>query len=285
MMTLRQYTCGALGALQPLLLLLGGLPLPHRSPGVGMISRGRVRNFELSSVLLHFAVTGSLKLPEASLFLVSPFFMAVLFCFLLQLRINKHCEYVQTALKLIATLIISSFTLFIGGGWSSGSETIVHSMGMILLILSVSIHPITGNFIIPCVVDGTAFIFRNPGLSMIPLNRDVDLTTMKSIYADEAFEGESTQRFDFPVYFPSVPFPAEVTVLVEGHALFEIIKSTHVLQLLSTLLTITWLGLISFAKPVIQPCSLHLKLCIRYLPWNDRHIRLGPGAYFQTALK
>ncbi|GJX52574.1 hypothetical protein Tco_0280943 [Tanacetum coccineum] len=61
MMTLRQYTCGALGALQPLLLLLGDLLLPHRSPGMGMIFRGRVRNFELSSVLLHFAVTESLK--------------------------------------------------------------------------------------------------------------------------------------------------------------------------------------------------------------------------------
>ncbi|GKF01251.1 hypothetical protein Tco_0028174 [Tanacetum coccineum] len=68
MMTLHQYTCGALGALQPLLLLLGGLLLPHRSPGTGMIFRGRVRNFELSSVLLHFAMTESLKLPEVSLF-------------------------------------------------------------------------------------------------------------------------------------------------------------------------------------------------------------------------
>ncbi|GJU92716.1 hypothetical protein Tco_1317472 [Tanacetum coccineum] len=57
-------------------------------------------------------------------------------------------------------------------------------MGMILLLRSVSIPPITGNFIILCVVDGTAFIFRNPGLPMIPLNGDVDLTTMKSIHVD-----------------------------------------------------------------------------------------------------
>ncbi|GKE68572.1 hypothetical protein Tco_1526644, partial [Tanacetum coccineum] len=57
-------------------------------------------------------------------------------------------------------------------------------MGMILLLLSVSVPPITENFIIPCVVDGIAFIFRNPGLLMIPLNGDVNLTTMKSIHAD-----------------------------------------------------------------------------------------------------
>ncbi|GJV12340.1 hypothetical protein Tco_0884069 [Tanacetum coccineum] len=68
MMTLRQYTCGALGDLQSLLLLLGGLLLPHRFPGTGMIFRGRVRNFELSSALLHFAVIESLRLPEVSLF-------------------------------------------------------------------------------------------------------------------------------------------------------------------------------------------------------------------------
>ncbi|GKC83200.1 hypothetical protein Tco_1138917, partial [Tanacetum coccineum] len=64
MTILRQYTCGALGALQLLLLLLGALLLPHRSPGTGMIFRGQVRNFELSSVLLLFTVTESLRLPE-----------------------------------------------------------------------------------------------------------------------------------------------------------------------------------------------------------------------------
>ncbi|GKF69871.1 hypothetical protein Tco_0202928 [Tanacetum coccineum] len=67
---------------------------------------------------------------------------------------------------LIVTLTLSSFTLLTARGWSSGPETIAHSIGMILLLLSVSIPPVTGNFIIPCVVDGTACIFRNPGLPM-----------------------------------------------------------------------------------------------------------------------
>ncbi|GJY72814.1 hypothetical protein Tco_0477245 [Tanacetum coccineum] len=55
---------------------------------------------------------------------------------------------------------------------------------MILLLLSVSIPPVTRNFIILCVVDGTTCIFRNPGLPMIPLYGDVDLTIMKSIHVD-----------------------------------------------------------------------------------------------------
>ncbi|GJW25876.1 hypothetical protein Tco_0039687 [Tanacetum coccineum] len=55
---------------------------------------------------------------------------------------------------------------------------------MILLPLSVSIPLVTGNFIIPCVVDGTTCIFRNPGLLMIPLYGDADLTIMKSIHVD-----------------------------------------------------------------------------------------------------
>ncbi|GJZ54763.1 hypothetical protein Tco_0609956 [Tanacetum coccineum] len=55
---------------------------------------------------------------------------------------------------------------------------------MILLLLSVSIPPVTENFIIPCVVNGTACIFRNPGLPMVPLYGDVDLTIMKSIHVD-----------------------------------------------------------------------------------------------------
>ncbi|GJT70382.1 hypothetical protein Tco_1029668 [Tanacetum coccineum] len=70
-------------------------------------------------------------------------------------------------------------------------------MGMILLLLSVSVPPITGNFIIPCVVDETAFIFRNPGLPMIPLYGDVDLTTIKSIHVDV----ESVQLVTSKLYF------------------------------------------------------------------------------------
>ncbi|GJV78955.1 alpha/beta hydrolase fold-3 [Tanacetum coccineum] len=69
-------------------------------------------------------------------------------------------------------------------GYSSGPETIAHSTGIILLPFSVSIPPMTGNFNIICAVDGTACIFSNPGLPMIPLCGDVDLTTMKSIHAD-----------------------------------------------------------------------------------------------------
>ncbi|GKG16139.1 hypothetical protein Tco_0358462, partial [Tanacetum coccineum] len=71
MMTLRQYTCGALGDLQSLLLLSWGLLLPHRPPETGMIFQGRVRNFELSSVLLPFATAESLRLPEVFLFLMA----------------------------------------------------------------------------------------------------------------------------------------------------------------------------------------------------------------------
>ncbi|GKC73692.1 hypothetical protein Tco_1119575 [Tanacetum coccineum] len=69
-------------------------------------------------------------------------------------------------------------------GGSSGSETIAHSTRIILLPFSVSIPPMTENFIIPCAVDGTACIFRNPCLPMILLCGDVDLTTMKSIHVD-----------------------------------------------------------------------------------------------------
>ncbi|GJX77197.1 hypothetical protein Tco_0324008 [Tanacetum coccineum] len=51
-------------------------------------------------------------------------------------------------------------------GWSSGSETIVHSMGIILLLLSLSIPPITRNFFhFRALFDGTAFTFRHPGSS------------------------------------------------------------------------------------------------------------------------
>ncbi|GKF99763.1 hypothetical protein Tco_0301454 [Tanacetum coccineum] len=99
----------------------------------------------------------------------------------LSMRLEPILTVCSVCFRLIAALILSYSTLFTGGGWSSGPETIAHSMGMILLLLSVSVPPITGNFIILCVVDGTAFIFRNPGLPMIPLYGDVDLTTMNSI--------------------------------------------------------------------------------------------------------
>ncbi|GJY10612.1 hypothetical protein Tco_0378797, partial [Tanacetum coccineum] len=60
------------------------------------------------------------------------------------------------------------------------------------------------NFIIPCVVDGTAFIFLNPSLPMIPLNGDADLTTIKSIHAD--VECSSSPTFTKGVICPNGHF-------------------------------------------------------------------------------
>ncbi|GKA67878.1 hypothetical protein Tco_0767795 [Tanacetum coccineum] len=48
----------------------------------------------------------------------------------------------------------------------------------------VTVPPSTGNFSIPCVVDGMARIFLIPGLPIIPLCWDGDLTTMKFIHAE-----------------------------------------------------------------------------------------------------
>ncbi|GKF61996.1 hypothetical protein Tco_0182050, partial [Tanacetum coccineum] len=89
-------------------------------------------------------------------------------------------------------------------GCSSGPETIAHSTRIILLPFSVSIPPMTGNFIISYAVDGTAYIFRNPGLPMIPLCGDVDLTTMKSIHAD--VECSSSPIFTKSVICPNGHF-------------------------------------------------------------------------------
>ncbi|GJR78641.1 hypothetical protein Tco_0149426 [Tanacetum coccineum] len=122
----------------------------------------------------------------------------------LSVRLEPIITVYSACSGLMATLILSSFTLVTGGGWYSGSETIAHSMGMILLLLSVSVPPITGNFIIPCVVDGTAFIFRNPGLPMIPLYGEVDLTTMKSIHVD--VECSSSPTFTKSVICPNGHF-------------------------------------------------------------------------------
>ncbi|GKE72548.1 hypothetical protein Tco_1534589 [Tanacetum coccineum] len=93
-------------------------------------------------------------------------------------------------------------------GCSSGPETIAHSTRIILLLFSVSIPPVTGNFIIPCVVDGTACIFRNPGLPMTPLCGDVDLTTMKSIHAD--VECSSSPIFTKSVIYPNGHFISQL---------------------------------------------------------------------------
>ncbi|GJS08255.1 hypothetical protein Tco_0365051 [Tanacetum coccineum] len=42
------------------------------------------------------------------------------------------------------------------GVWLLGPETIAHSIGMTLLLCNVTVPPSTGNFNIPCAVDGTA---------------------------------------------------------------------------------------------------------------------------------
>ncbi|GKG44545.1 hypothetical protein Tco_0485983, partial [Tanacetum coccineum] len=46
------------------------------------------------------------------------------------------------------------------------------------------VTPSTGNFNIPCAVDGTARIFLIPGLPIIALCWDDDLMTMKFIQAE-----------------------------------------------------------------------------------------------------
>ncbi|GJU76350.1 hypothetical protein Tco_1273420 [Tanacetum coccineum] len=70
------------------------------------------------------------------------------------------------------------------GGRVLGLEIIAHSIGMILLLCNVTVPPSTGNFNIPCAVDGMAWIFLIPGLPIIPLCWDGDLTTMKFIHAE-----------------------------------------------------------------------------------------------------
>ncbi|GJV78581.1 reverse transcriptase domain-containing protein [Tanacetum coccineum] len=65
-----------------------------------------------------------------------------------------------------------------------GPETIAHSSGIILLLRNVTIPPSTGNFNIPCAVDGTARIFLIPGMLIIPLCGDGDLMTIKFIHAE-----------------------------------------------------------------------------------------------------
>ncbi|GKA46696.1 hypothetical protein Tco_0739579 [Tanacetum coccineum] len=55
---------------------------------------------------------------------------------------------------------------------------------MTLLLHNVTVPPSTGNFNIPCAVDGTARMFLIPILPIIPLCLDGDLITMKFIHAE-----------------------------------------------------------------------------------------------------
>nr|GFB44645.1 hypothetical protein [Tanacetum cinerariifolium] len=73
----------------------------------------------------------------------------------------------------IATWIFSSLTWLMADRGTPGSETIEHSSGMILLLCNVTIPPATGNFIIPCAVDGISRIFLTPDLPIIPLSKSI----------------------------------------------------------------------------------------------------------------
>ncbi|GJW88905.1 hypothetical protein Tco_0164245 [Tanacetum coccineum] len=72
---------------------------------------------------------------------------------------------------------------------------------MILLLCSVTVSPVTGNFNIPWAVDGIAFILLTPGLPIIPLYRECDLTTMKFIHAE--VECSSSPIFTSSDTYPS----------------------------------------------------------------------------------
>ncbi|GJZ03922.1 hypothetical protein Tco_0537197 [Tanacetum coccineum] len=55
---------------------------------------------------------------------------------------------------------------------------------MILLLRSVTVPPVTGNFNILWVVEGISLILLTHGLPIIPLYGECDLTTMKFIHAE-----------------------------------------------------------------------------------------------------
>ncbi|GJT02622.1 hypothetical protein Tco_0823791 [Tanacetum coccineum] len=69
-------------------------------------------------------------------------------------------------------------------GYVLGLEIIAHSIGVTLLFRNIIVPPSTGNFNIPCVVDGTTQIFLIPDMPIIPLCWDGDLITMKFIQAE-----------------------------------------------------------------------------------------------------
>ncbi|GJY84238.1 hypothetical protein Tco_0497614 [Tanacetum coccineum] len=72
---------------------------------------------------------------------------------------------------------------------------------MTLLLRNITVPPSTGNFNIPCAVDGTAWIFLIPGLPVIPLCWDGDLITMKFIHAE--VECSSSPIFTSKDIYPS----------------------------------------------------------------------------------
>ncbi|GKC87325.1 hypothetical protein Tco_1147974 [Tanacetum coccineum] len=72
---------------------------------------------------------------------------------------------------------------------------------MTLLLRNVTVPPSTRNFNIPCAVDGKAWIFLIPVLSIIPLCWDGDLITMKFIHAE--VECSSSRIFTSRDIWPS----------------------------------------------------------------------------------
>ncbi|GJS82403.1 putative reverse transcriptase domain-containing protein [Tanacetum coccineum] len=88
----------------------------------------------------------------------------------------------------IAIRIFSSNTWLAVGDCMLGPKIIAHSIGMTQLLCSVTVPPSTGNFNIPCAVDGMARIFLMPGLPIIALCCDGDLIIMKFIHAKVEYE-------------------------------------------------------------------------------------------------
>ncbi|GJV00683.1 hypothetical protein Tco_1329953 [Tanacetum coccineum] len=84
----------------------------------------------------------------------------------------------------MATFIFSSNTGLVTGCCVLGPEIIAHSIGMTMLLRIVIVPYLIRNFNIPCVVDGTAWIFLIPVMPIIPLCWDGDLITMKFIHAE-----------------------------------------------------------------------------------------------------
>ncbi|GKC10271.1 hypothetical protein Tco_1001881 [Tanacetum coccineum] len=72
---------------------------------------------------------------------------------------------------------------------------------MILLLRSVTVPPVTGNFNIPWVVDGIALILLTPGLPIITLYGECYLTTMKFIHAE-------VECFSSPIFTSSDTCPS-----------------------------------------------------------------------------
>ncbi|GJQ97465.1 hypothetical protein Tco_0008604 [Tanacetum coccineum] len=110
---------------------------------------------------------------------------------------------------------------------------------------SVTVPPVTGNFNIPWAVDGIALILLTPGLPIIPLYGECDLTIMNVVLTEEFWEKRlprlSTMRWDKVSFHtlasitmgPSVPSSSP-----KGGN--EIILLVLVLRLLPSFATFSW---------------------------------------------